>query len=70
MPRPSTWARMPSGLIAVPTSVATVSFLTLTLAVVADRDMGDAAVQVEVLRSCEQTQATPMPSPFGSFFVP
>ena len=40
---PITCARMPSGLTAVPTSVATVSFFTFTVAVVGDRDMGDAS---------------------------
>ena len=67
---PSTWARMLSGCTCVPTSVATVSFFTVTAPDGATATCATHAVQLAVARSCDDTQATPMPSPFGSFLVP
>src|ERR1700692_1039239 len=67
---PSTWARMLSGCTWVPTSVATVNFLTLISPDGKTATWATHAVQLAVARSCEETQATPMPSPCGSFLVP
>src|SRR3977135_3342270 len=67
---PSTWARILSGCTCVPTSVATVSFLTLTSPDGATATWATHAVQLAAALSCDETQATPMPSPFGSCLVP
>ncbi len=67
---PSTWARMLSGWTCVPTSVATVSFFTVTAPEGATATWATHAVQLAVARSCDDTQDTPMPSPGGSFLAP
>src|ERR1700729_3126506 len=67
---PSTWARMLSGCTWVPTSVATVSFVTLTSPDDDTATWATHAVQLAVARSCDETQATPMPSPLGNCLVP
>src|SRR5882762_7764981 len=50
--------------------VATVNFLTLTSPDGATATWATQAVQLAVARSCDETQATPMPSPFGRLLVP
>src|SRR6478735_1510265 len=67
---PSTWARILSGCTCVPTSVSTVSFLTLTSPDGATATWATQAVQPAVALSCDETQATPMPSPLGGCLVP
>src|SRR4030095_15749870 len=62
---PSTWARMLSGCTCMPTSVATVSFLTLTSPDGATATWATQAVQLAVARSCDDTQATPLGRPAG-----
>src|SRR6202051_553729 len=62
---PSTWARMLSGCTWVPTSVATVSFLTLTSPLGATATWATHAVQLAVARSCGERQATPQPLVLG-----
>jgi hypothetical protein len=54
----------------MPTSVATVNFLTLTSPEADTATWATQAVQLAVARSCDETQATPMPSPFGNLVVP
>ena len=62
---PSIWARTPSGLTTVPTSMARVTFFSVTSPVLGSTfTWATQAVHVGVERSCELTQATPMPS-FG-----
>ena len=68
---PSIWARTPSGLTTVPTSMATVSFFTVTSPLFGSTfTWATQAVHVGEVRSCEETQATPMPSSSPSLIAP
>src|SRR3977135_2983504 len=68
---PSIWDFTPSGLTHVPRSMASVRRLTLNSPLAGLTSTCAAqAVQVAVARSCEETQATPMPLFLGSVTAP